>query len=122
VKEFEHDSLLSIHTKIHSTDIYQDTEIWELYEVVQYYPGCIQRLYLCIPVALELGIRKIVPIGEILEYLSDMTSASQDIIRTLFLRHNLLAIFTDYLPEELDSDTERKPNFPLNCFAPMNRM
>ncbi|EAY21402.1 hypothetical protein TVAG_198400 [Trichomonas vaginalis G3] len=115
-------SLLQINSTLQDETRFPNRVISELYETVQYLSGCMQRLYLMITIAPELSRRKIVRIVDVLDDLSDMTRAAQDPIRALFLRHYLLSIFKQYLPDSTESDTEKSLTFLLNNFAQMNRM
>lgn len=115
-------SLLQFNTMLQDESRFPNRVIAELYESVQYLSGCMQRLYLMITIAPELSRRKIVKIVDVLDDLSDMTRAAQDPIRALFLRHYLLSIFKQYLPDSTESDTEKSLTFLLNNFAQMNRM
>jgi len=115
-------TLLQISVSIRDEDKFPNYLISELYETVQYQSGCMQRLYLMITIAPELARRKIIRVVDLLDDLSDMTRAAQDPIRALFMRHYLLSIFKQYLPDTSASDTEKSLNFLLNNFAQMNRM
>ena len=114
--------LLSIFQNLQDEERFPNEKIAELYETVQYLSGCMQRLYLMITIGTELGRRGIVKINDVLDDLSDMSRAVQDPIRALFLRHYLLSIFKQYLPDQNEKATERSLNFLLNNFAQMNRM
>ena len=96
--------------------------ISELYETVQYDACCMIRLYLMITVAPELCRRSIIRTVDILDDLSDMTRAAQDPIRALFLRHYLLSVFKELLPDSTPEEAEKSAIFLLNNFAQMNRM
>lgn len=97
-------------------------KIAELYETVQYNENALERLYLMITIAPELSNRHLVRITDVLDDLTDMTRQAQDPIRALFLRHYMLSIFKQYLPDSNDVETERSLEFLLGNFAQMNRM
>ena len=97
-------------------------KIAELYETVQYNENALERLYLMITIAPELSNRKLVRVTDVLDDLTDMTRQAQDPIRALFLRHYMLSIYKQYLPDSNDVETERSLEFLLNNFAQMNRM
>ena len=115
-------SLSIISNDIKDEKRFTNEMVAELYEVAQYNPICMQRLYIMISVAPELCRRKIVRTADILDDLSDMTRAAQDPIRALFLRHYFLTMFEDRLPDSTTVDAERSANFLLNNFAQMNRL
>ena len=114
--------LLTIFQNLQDEERFSNQKVAELYETVQYLPGVMQRLYLMITIAPELGRRKIVRVVDILDDLSDMARAAQDPIRALFLRHYLLSIFKQYLPDSNEQQTDRSLDFLLTNFAQMNRM
>ena len=97
-------------------------KIAELYETVQYNESALERLYLMITIAPELSNRKLVRVTDVLDDLTDMTRQAQDPIRALFLRHYMLSIYKQYLPDSNDVETERSLDFLLGNFAQMNRM
>ena len=97
-------------------------KIAELYETVQYNESALERLYLMITIAPELSNRHLVRVTDVLDDLTDMTRQAQDPIRALFLRHYMLSIYKQYLPDSNDVETERSLEFLLNNFAQMNRM
>jgi hypothetical protein len=94
----------------------------EQYEVVQYNPRCLRRLYLMIVVGQELAAREFCRTLEILEDLIDMVRQAQDPIRALFLRHFLLSTFKQTLPGSTELDLSRSLGFLLTNFSQMNRL
>ncbi|KAI9216823.1 vacuolar protein sorting-associated protein 35-domain-containing protein [Blastocladiella britannica] len=77
----------------------QRANLAEIYELVQYSPTIVPRLYLMITVAAAY-----LPVGEtptpaILRDLIDMVRGVQHPVRGLFLRHYLSSMTKDYLPE-----------------------
>jgi vacuolar protein sorting-associated protein 35 len=65
----------------------------EQYEVVQYHPRCLRRLYMMVIIGQELVSRRFCKTLDMLEDLLDMIRQAQDPIRALFLRHFPLCAF-----------------------------
>ena len=70
----------------------------------------------------ELPKRTTVKIIDIMDDLTHMLRQAQDPIRALFLRHFLLSVFKQCLPEDNSRDLERSLSFLLNNFSQMNRL
>ena len=115
-------SLFQLNVSLQDEYRFTSRQVAEKYEEVQYYSGCLERLYLMVTVAPELSRRHIVPISDILDDLSDMARCAQDPIRALFFRHYLLSILKQYLPDSNEQETEKSIHFLLNNFAQMNRL
>jgi hypothetical protein len=70
----------------------------------------------------ELATRHVARMKDVIEDLSKMLKHAQDPIHVLFLRHFLLFVFKQHLPESSHHEMHRSLKLLLQNFAQMNRM
>jgi vacuolar protein sorting-associated protein 35 len=115
-------TLIELSVSIADPNRVSDRQVAEQYEVVQYHKLALVRLYLMITIAPELAARNIAKIIEVLEDVIEMIKQAQDPVHSLFLRHFLLSVFKQHLPDTTSQDRDRSLRFLLTNFAQMNRM
>jgi hypothetical protein len=115
-------NLIGVSVTIADASRLSNRQIAEQYEMVQYNRGALQRLYLMVTLGPELATRRIAPMKDVIEDLSEMLKQAQDPIHALFLRHFLLSVFKQHLPESTHHEMDRSLKFLLQNFAQMNRM
>jgi hypothetical protein len=115
-------ALIELSVAITDPSRIDNRQVAEQYEVVQYHKMALPRLYLMITVAPELATRKIVRILEVIEDVTEMLKQAQDPVHALFIRHFLLSVFKQHLPDTTPQDRDRSLRFLLTNFAQMNRM
>jgi vacuolar protein sorting-associated protein 35 len=115
-------ALIQLSVAITDSTRMTDRQIAEQYEVVQYHKKALPRLYLMITIGPELATRKVVRILDVIEDVTEMLKQAQDPIHSLFIRHFLLSVFKQHLPDSTPQDRDRSLRFLLANFAQMNRM
>jgi hypothetical protein len=113
--------LIELSVTIQDPNRISDRQIAEQYEAVQYNHGALQRLYLMATIGPELSKRKVARIQEMFEDIVDMLRQAQDPVHALFLRHYILSVFKQSLPDHTPQDLERSLRFLMGNFAQMNR-
>jgi vacuolar protein sorting-associated protein 35 len=73
-------------------------------------------------ITIGLASRKIVCMLDVVEDVVEMLKQAQDPIHALFIRHFLLSVFKQHLPDATPQDRDRSLRFLLTNFAQMNRM
>jgi vacuolar protein sorting-associated protein 35 len=115
-------NLIGLSVTIADTTRLSNREVAEQCEMVQYNRGALQRLYLMVTFDPELATRCVARMRDVIEHLSEMLKQAQDPIHALFLRHFLLSVFKQHLPESSHHEMDRSLKFLLQNFAQMNRM
>ena len=103
-------------------NIFSDRRIAELYEVLQYTPSIVPRLYLLFTIAPAFIKRGLAKANDVMRDLIEMARGVQHPTRALFLRHFLLHILKEVLPDgKTEGGTiEDTLKFTLENFKQMN--
>jgi vacuolar protein sorting-associated protein 35 len=115
-------NLIGLSVTIADTTRLSNREITEQYEKVQYDRGALKRLCLMVTRGPELATRRVARMKDVIEDLSEVLKQAQDPLHALFLRHFLLSVFRQHMPESSHHEVDRSLKFLLQNFAQMNHI
>jgi hypothetical protein len=78
-------NLIDLSVTIADPSRVSNRQIAEQYEMVQYNRGTLQRLYLIVMLGSELATRRVAPMKDVIEDLSEMLKQAQNPMNALFL-------------------------------------